>query len=456
MSQTSPSTLVHRKHFTVGTLSYTQEQLYVLFFWLMWNDFTVMLLEQPVGFARLLQLDHGATNTQVGIFGTIAGLTTLWINPVFSVWSDRTRTPWGRRRPFLIAAAPMVAFFIAITPYMPTLAHYLLRYPWAAAWAQHLPMKMNGTVFMLGLCIVMTQVFNQIILALYGYFFWDVVPKEVLGRWTSLCRILGAIGGFVWSFFLLGLADHHMKALCVGISIFCLVIYLLSVWRVKEGDYPPVDKHEKGGVIAPVRAYFVECFSDPFYLWVFGAFLVASTAASGNNYTMNYLRYDLLFNYDTIGKWGAVPPLISIPLGYFFWSSADRLHPVKVFAPTFFIWGLICIGSYFFIRDPWSYFFWTLLTQVAVFANGVTYGALLPRIYPRAKFGQFCSANQLCGALGAALLATPIGNLFDWLHSYRYAYLFQAFFLIAGSLMFLKVHREYDKRHGHVPEPHAG
>ena len=450
---TSPS---EPRLFHAGTLTYTQRQLVILFVWLMWNDFTVMLLEQPLIFARLLQIDHGATNFQVGLFATIAGLATLWINPVFSVWSDRTRTRWGRRRPFLLIAAPMVALFLGITPYMPALAHGLERYPWAAALFHALPAGLNGPVFMLGLCVVLTQAFNQIVLALYGYFYWDVVPQEVLGRWFALCRIMGALGGFVWSFFLIGFADRHMKTLCVGLALFCLVVYLLSIWQVREGEYPPVDRHRKGGLLAPVRAYFVECFSDSFYLWIFGAFLIASLASIGNSLTTNYLRYDLHFDYDTIGKWGAVPPLISIPLGYFFGPMIDRLHPMRVFAPTFFLWGLVCIGSYFFIRDPWSYFFWTLLTQVIVFANGVTYGALLPRIYPREKFGQFCSANQLCGALGIALVTTPAGKLFDGLHSYRGAYLFQAFFLIAASVLFLKVQREFDKRHGRVPVPHAG
>jgi maltose/moltooligosaccharide transporter len=449
----SPGT-VGAKIFKVGTLQYTQRQLYILFFWLMWNDFTVMLLEQPIAFGKFLQLNHGATNAEIGVFTTISGLLTIWINPVFSVWSDRTRTRWGRRRPFLLIATPPLAFFIAITPYMPTLYHYLLRYPSVASFFHRLPM--NGAVLMLGLCIIATQVFNMIIMALFSYLYWDVVPQEVLGRWFAMVRIVGALSTFVWSFFLFGLGDHHMKALCVGIALFCLTVYLLSIWKAKEGGYPPVDKHEKGGLIAPVRAYFVECFSDPFYLWVFAAFLIAGIASASNDYQRFYLYYDLHFSYDTIGKWSATPQLVSILLGYFFGATADRLHPMRLFAPTFFIWGLICVGSYFFIVDRWSYFFWTTLTQVIIFANGVTYGALLPQIYPREKFGQFCSANQLCGSLAGALLAAPIGYLFDYLHSYRYSYLFAAFFLFAGSAMFVKVRRNFDKRHGHVPQPHAG
>lgn len=441
------------KIYKVGTLSYTQEQLFTLFFWLMWNDFTIMLLENVNAFSGFLQLDHGATNTQVAMFGAIGGAFSIWINPVFSVWSDRTRTRWGRRRPFLLLSTPPLALCIMAIPYMPTLHHYLLRYPLAVS-IFHL-MPVNGAVLMVGLCVILFNIFNAMVLAIFSYLYWDVVPQEVLGRWTAMQRIVTAAGGLLWSFFLFGLADHHMKALCVGVSLFCLSVYLLSIWKVKEGGYPPVDEHKKGGFIAPIRAYFVECYSDPFYLWIFGAFLIAGLSNASNQYKGYYLRYDLHLSYDAMGKLNSAPGVISLILGYYFGSLADRLHPIRVFVPSFFAWGLICLGSYFFIHDQWSYLFWTCLTQVAIFANGVTYGALLPQIYPREKFGQFCSANQLCGSVVGVIISTPIGYLFDRIHSYRFAYLWSAVFLFGGALMFLKVQRNYEKRHGHVPVPHA-
>jgi len=127
-----------------------------------------------------------------------------------------------------------------------------------------------------------------------------------------------------------------------------------------------------------------------------------------------------------------------------------------VIAPTFFVWGLICFGSYFFIHDKSSFVVWGCLTQVAIFANGVTYGALLPEIYPRAKFGQFCSANQLCGSIGGIIVPIPVAMLFDHIHSNRFAYMFSAFFLFAAGALFLKVNKNYAERKGRVPEPHAG
>lgn len=75
--------------FTVGTLRYTQQQLYSLFFWLMWNEFSITLLESVPSLTTVLLKDRGASNTTMALFGSFGGLFGIWINPFFSTWSDR-------------------------------------------------------------------------------------------------------------------------------------------------------------------------------------------------------------------------------------------------------------------------------------------------------------------------------------------------------------------------------
>jgi len=58
--------------YTVGTLSYDRRQLVVLFFWLMWNDFSIMLMEQIGGLGDLLMKNYGATYLQMSLVGSIA------------------------------------------------------------------------------------------------------------------------------------------------------------------------------------------------------------------------------------------------------------------------------------------------------------------------------------------------------------------------------------------------
>lgn len=464
------------KIFRVGTLKYTQQQLYVLFFWLMWNDFMITFLLDPVGFGGFLQKDHGATNTQIAVFGVIATIMGVIINPVFSTWSDRTRTPWGRRRPFLLIFTPPLALFIMAMPYMPTLEHYLRRFPalnpyfnalpelqhfllhhpWLHFFAAYVPV--DRAVLMIGLSTLAISFFNSIVGTLFSYLYWDVVPQEVLGRWTAMVRVVGCVAGFIWQFCFFGLADHHLKALCVGVSIFSLGVYLLSIVMVKEGGYPPVDKHKKGGsFFAPIRAYFVENFSDSYYLWIFAGFGFASINWATGNYIGFYLRYNLGLDYEAMSKMNAWPGLIPVLLGYFFGSIADRLHPLRVFIPTYLALGFIYVGAFFFVHDKWSYLIWSCLITIGQFANGITYGALLPQIFPREKFGQFCSANAACSMTVNLLLSVPLAQIFDYLHSnYRYAYLIGAFSMFGAGLVFIKVYRNFEARHEKAPVPHAG
>ena len=61
------------KIYRVGTLTYTQHQLYVLFFWLMWNDFTITLIEQVGSLTGFLCKDYGATNEELESLGRAIG-----------------------------------------------------------------------------------------------------------------------------------------------------------------------------------------------------------------------------------------------------------------------------------------------------------------------------------------------------------------------------------------------
>jgi len=429
-----------QKIYRVGTLEYTQRQIYILFIWLGWNNFTIMLLENVNAFSKFLQLDHGATYSQIAVFATVGGMLNIWINPVFSVWSDNTRTRWGRRRPFLLLSAPPLAVCIAAIPYMPDFYNSIVRVP-LIAWLFHF-LPMDGAAFMVGICGIILTIFNSVVLAIFSYLYWDVVPQEVLGRWNAVVGVVGSLGGFLWGFYLMGYADKHMKALCVWVSLFSLLIYLLSVWKVKEGGYPPVVKQTGRGFFAPFRDYFVECFADPYYLWIFGAFTVVSFSWASNDYK----NYFLHTNYNTFGKLNAIPNLLPLVLGYFAGSITDRLSPLRVTAPSFFLWGLTCFGSYFFIVDKNSFLLWTSLTKVAIFANGVVLGALLPELFPRAKFGQFCSANQLVASVTGLFVPIPVGMLFDHIHNTRFAYMFSAIFLFIGAAMFLKVEKLHNLR----------
>ena len=445
--------------YSVGTLRYNQHQLIVLFVWLMWNDFGITLIEAIGSLNGVMMRDHGATFTQMALLGSIGGFITPWINPWVSTWSDRHRGPYGRRRPFLLIATPIYAALMMCIPFMPDFFHFLERYPVMVRIFAHIPM--NGPAFFIGVCGLAAGMFNAVVLAIFSYLYWDVVPESILGRFNSMKANVALIAGLIWSFFIYGLAEHHMKEVYVGTGVFSLVIYLLSVWRIKEGEYPPPDEHKKGGTFfAPIRAYFVECFSESFYLWIFAASLFYQLGNNGGWYVFNYLHYDLKLDLATLGWVDGFAKMATtgfgLLLGFYIGAMTDRLKPVRLMAPSYFILALVVLISYFIVHDKWTYLVTFCARNLVQFVMGVIIGAFTVEVFPREKIGQFCSAQAVFYQFICNLSAPLIAMLFDRLQNNRLGFLWTAFFYALSGLTYLKVYLNWKRRHGHAPIPHAG
>ena len=94
-----------------GTLGYTAAGLIVCTLFLLTGAFGFNLTIQLVSILVPKQLhDFGASNTVMALLlTTLPSTITMVCNPFFSFWSDRTRSRFGRRRPFLFLSAPLIA-----------------------------------------------------------------------------------------------------------------------------------------------------------------------------------------------------------------------------------------------------------------------------------------------------------------------------------------------------------
>jgi maltose/moltooligosaccharide transporter len=195
--------------YSVGTLRYDRRQLVVLFFWLMWNDFSITIIERIGTLSNVLMKNEGATFTQMAMLASIGGILNPWINPWVSTWSDRLRSRFGRRRPFLLVATPFFAFFLMAVPFMPDFYHFLLHFPLMKEAAAHFPM--GGEALFIGVCGIISGLFNAVVLAIFQYLYWDVVPLPLMGRFNSLSKTVTTLAAVIWLFFIVGYADTHVK-----------------------------------------------------------------------------------------------------------------------------------------------------------------------------------------------------------------------------------------------------
>ena len=104
------------KTWTCGTLVYTKVGLLMLFTWLLWGDFCYTLMESVVPSILPLKLKAlGAPNWLMGLILTTAPCgVAMTVGPWVSFKSDRFRSRWGRRLPFIIATMPFLCLFLAL------------------------------------------------------------------------------------------------------------------------------------------------------------------------------------------------------------------------------------------------------------------------------------------------------------------------------------------------------
>src|SRR6266542_1559277 len=97
-----------RKIYRSGTLRYTVGGLVTLFVWLLWGDFCLTIFESIFGkFLPLYMKDLKASNTMIGLLtGSVGGVVNVLFLPNISMATDRHRSRWGRRIPFLFWATP--------------------------------------------------------------------------------------------------------------------------------------------------------------------------------------------------------------------------------------------------------------------------------------------------------------------------------------------------------------
>ena len=293
--------------------------------------------------------------------------------------------------------------------------------------------------------------FNGVVLAIFSYYYWDVVPEIVLGRFNSLAKIITVLAGMVWGFFVVGYAEHHTKTVYIGVSIFCLSVYLLSVWRVKEGEYPPPEPRKSANFLEPFFDYFKDCFNKPYYLWIFVGTLFYQLGNQGNNFQLFYLRYDLGMDLATTG-WisGAglmATTVFGVLLGYSTGSLIDRLKPIRVIPVTLFIWALLVLISFFVVSDKTTAAIMASLININIFAFGVSLGAVTVELFPREKIGQFCSAQAFFyQTIIMVLNPLVISPFFDWLKFNRAGYLWSAFFYLLAGLVTVKVYHNWKRK----------
>lgn len=430
--------------FRVGTLVYNRASLIVLFSWMLWGSFVLAMMEIVMpSLLPIVLRDNGASNKAIGfIVSSLYMIINTIANPIISYKSDRYRSRWGRRRPFILATTPFVVLLLALIPFAPEISRALENVGWLAKLLQNSPI--TTLVLVSGILVATFQIFNMFIASINYYLVVDVVPEVFIGRYASLSQIFGASAGFVFNYFIFGMAKMYMQEIFIGIALIYGVFITIMCLNVKEGEYPALDKTEKNDHWwRSILNYGVECFGRPFYWLVFFVYSLFVWANVSNVFNIFLFRDQMGLTLGHVGKLNAYAGVVSLIAIYPFGIMIDRWGSHKSLITGMIGFCVIRVASFFLVTDYWSLLVAYILWNVFWYLVVLSFFKWTVNLYPRKRYGQFASAGAMIASVGGAVLGPLCGLFLDWVHDYRYVLLWPVAFQLFGMLGALIIYRRW-------------
>ena len=414
--------------FRCGTLEYTKHGLVIVAIWILWGEtcFTFIENAEPTLVPLILKYDLGASNTVISIFSlTITNIIAMLACPIISVKSDRYRSRFGRRIPFLALSAPFVMLFMILMGYNAEVGRFFF----SLLFQQSGLSLTTVTIILLGVMVVGFQFFYLMGNSVYFYLIHDVVPEEYVGRFLAFFRAIGTGMSAVFHFFVFPYVRTHSMEILVIIGIAYFFGIAIVCLRVKEGQYPPPPPLEKAkgpwlaSAKASVRTYMKECFCHKYYWYLYLATAILNAGFAASRFSI-FRSLDLGLTLKELGLVGGVGTLISaillVPAGYL----VDKKHPVRLGLISLFAAAVLMPFDALFMLDlsHRGALILMIILQAVNLPVGTIYQAtqmpLNMRVLPSSRFGQFCSAMNIVRAafiLVAGILAGVFVDGLRWL-----------------------------------------
>ncbi len=442
------------KRYRVGTLAYTRSALIQVMFWMLWGDFFFQLLESLPSLIPLQLRWEGASDVLIGFNGSLTSICMIIMSPIAAVQSDRRRGWLGRRRPFLLWCTP---------PAVLSLMMLGLAKP-GGALLQQLLARLGGSQFTTAGCTiawlmagsVLFWVFNTYIVQVYAAMVVDVIPAEVIGKFTGLYRAVGGLGSLAFNRWAMGYVEAHTFHVYALIGLLYAGAFYLIVWKIKEGNYPPPAPRARNRRWSGIMTYCRECFTHPFYLNVYclpfftwcslvpmGYMVFYATAAGKPGYAATLGM--TLKEFGELKSWTfLVQVVVYLTAGAF----VDRFHRLRIGMVGLLLTGISYFCCFWFIHDPSSLLLWWCLNQAASAMFLVAYLSLLPRLLPTDKYGQFFSANSTIGFITLVLSPPLFGWLLETIRDYRYIFYFSGICMTLAFIACVTLFRQWQKLGG--------
>ena len=359
-------------------------------------------LEPAVLGRKVLELVPERRNTALG-FTTFAGLiVAVLVQPIVGVFSDRTRSPWGRRLPYFVAGTALVIiclYLIATAPVfglvvagvlLIQLASNTVQGPWQALIPDHVPEEQRGRASGL-----------KAMLDILAFVVGRLAAGQLVGRYPQWgqAAIVAAV-------------SVPAAAMVLGVIITGL--------GAREGPEAALQAPRRSLRQALANTFVVDLRAHPAFGWWFANRLLFWGAFIALNTFLLFYLMDVVGMAESQAQGfvgtlstviGGALVVVSLPSGWL----ADRLGR----KPLIIASGVVAAAGTVFFMLVRSTAFLTLSGALIGLGIGTFLSAnwaLVTDIIPREEAARYLGIANIATAGGSALSRFLGGALIDWLN----------------------------------------
>ena len=461
-----------KKIYECGTLRYTAGGLIITTALIMVGFFGMQFAALAVNKIIPLHLKGLDSNDTLIAFimTTISSILNMTVCPAVSFKSDRYRRKkglfgrFGRRIVYIIGTLPMFAGTLILFGFADKIGEGLSKI--LGSWGGYSPVSLTiATIAVIMLCY---QFFYMFVASVIYYIYNDVIPQQFLTKVVGLVQVTTTAASAIFNFFLFKYSQTHYTEIMVGIGILYIVSVGLMCLFVKEPDYPPLtaeeERQSRGGT--GILTFLRESFVHPFYWYAFLLVSFFSVSTSIGTY-MTFFYMDMGLSLEKIGNLDGTIGIASMVLSMCIATVGalliDRWHPMRVHFYARIGCVLIPLVMFkwlFFTSSPERFFLIFLIFEILVLApNSIASMSSLPtymRVFPKSRFGQFCSAQALIRSLAVMGFTLVMGACIDFGRKllgngdfiYRYLAVWRCFWGLLGAVCIVLMYREWKKLGG--------
>lgn len=380
------------------------------------------------------------------MLGALPSMVALLACPLVGAWSDRHRSPLGRRIPFLLVCAPMVSVCLVGLAYSDAVGVALWRWQGASQ-------GLRERYIVVSMCVWWTlfELFAILASAMFLALINDTVPHRMIGRFFGVFRMISlGTGAIFFGFVFSNELPAVLRSVMVAVAALYLAGFGVLCYRVREQPFPPE---------APRRRFRLSDWRGEtgtrrwFYVLLFVTLAIASACLLPVNVNSYNAIDQFGVDRSDYGRAVAISYVISIGLALPLGCVADRYHPLRVGFVVLGLYALCMLGAGVLVTERVSFLAWFMVHSVlaGTFLTGTS--SLLPLLLPRARFSSLAALSGAMTAVLAVVVTIGTGRLLALNgHNFRTAFLASgvlAAVASAGWLCLLILHR----RAGDAPRP---